>query len=74
MAEALKILGADAPEHLADTARIRLEHRRASLEEIGRMSEPPLPKDSVAGRLRRLLALADSRAAAEAGPHLVSAG
>jgi len=33
---------------------------RYRLEELGRLAEPPLSKDAVAGRLRRLLALADS--------------
>ena len=42
---------------------LRLEHRQASLEELGALAEPPLTKDAVAGRIRRLLALADRRAA-----------
>src|SRR5487761_276291 len=60
---ALEILGAEAPEHLAVAGRLRLEHRQASLEELGALAEPPLTKDAVAGRIRRLLALADRRAA-----------
>src|SRR5487761_790132 len=60
---ALEILGAEAPEHLAIAGRLRLEHRQASLEELGALAEPPLTKDAVAGRIRRLLALADRRAA-----------
>jgi hypothetical protein len=43
--------------------RLRLEHRQASLEELGALADPPLTKDAVAGRIRRLLALADRRAA-----------
>jgi DNA-binding protein WhiA len=59
VAEALAILGDDAPTHLVETGRLRIERRNASLEELGRASDPPLTKDSVAGRLRRLLALAE---------------
>ncbi len=59
---ALEILGENAPEHLALAGRLRLEHRQASLEELGALADPPLTKDAVAGRIRRLLALADRRA------------
>ena len=40
-----------------------LEHTQASLEELGQLADPPMTKDAVAGRIRRLLALADKRAA-----------
>ena len=40
-----------------------LEHKQASLEELGALSDPPMTKDAVAGRIRRLLAMADKRAA-----------
>lgn len=56
---ALEALGPDAPEHLAYTGQLRITHRSASLEELGQLAEPPMTKDAVAGRLRRLLALAD---------------
>ncbi|MEH0842301.1 DNA-binding protein WhiA [Micromonospora sp. CPCC 205711] len=59
---ALEILAEDAPNHLTDAGRLRLEHRQASLEELGALAEPPLTKDAIAGRIRRLLALADKRA------------
>jgi hypothetical protein len=59
---AMTILGDDAPEHLLAAGRLRLEHAQASLEELGTLAEPPLTKDAVAGRIRRLLALADKRA------------
>ncbi|WP_062951001.1 DNA-binding protein WhiA [Brachybacterium sp. sponge] len=59
---ALEILGEDVPEHLQAAGRLRLEHRQASLEELGRLADPPLTKDAVAGRIRRLLATADKRA------------
>lgn len=60
---ALEILGDEVPDHLLAAGQLRLEHRQASLEELGRMHEPPLTKDAVAGRIRRLLATADKVAA-----------
>jgi cell division protein WhiA len=59
---AMEILGDDAPEHLLQAGRLRLEHKQASLEELGALSEPAMTKDAVAGRIRRLLAMADKRA------------
>jgi DNA-binding protein WhiA len=59
---ALEILGEDIPEHLAAAGQLRLEHSQASLEELGQLADPPLTKDAVAGRIRRLLAMADKRA------------
>ena len=59
---ALEILGDEAPEHLIEAGRLRIKHRQASLEELGQSAEPPLTKDAIAGRIRRLLALADKRA------------
>ena len=41
---------------------MRLTHREASLEELGAFAVPPLTKDAIAGRIRRLLATADRRA------------
>jgi len=60
---ALEILGDDVPDHLAIAGRLRLDHKQASLEELGALSEPPMTKDAIAGRIRRLLAMADKRAA-----------
>lgn len=60
---AMEILGDDVPEHLAEAGYLRVEHRHASLEELGRLAEPQMTKDAVAGRIRRLLSLADKRAA-----------
>jgi hypothetical protein len=60
---ALEILGDDAPEHLRGAGRLRLANRQASLEELGQLADPPLTKDAIAGRIRRLLAMADRRAA-----------
>jgi cell division protein WhiA len=59
---ALEILAEEAPDHLAAAGRLRLEHRQASLEELGQLADPPLTKDAIAGRIRRLLAMADKRA------------
>ena len=65
---ALEILGSDAPEHLTVAGRLRIEHRQASLEELGQLANPPLTKDAIAGRIRRLLAMADKRAREEGVP------
>lgn len=59
---AFEILGDDVPEHLLQAGKLRVEHKQASLEELGQLSDPPLTKDAVAGRIRRLLAMADKRA------------
>ena len=59
---ALEILGDEVPEHLAHAGRLRLEHKQASLEELGQLSQPTMTKDAVAGRIRRLLAMADKKA------------
>ncbi|AEF40336.1 DNA-binding protein WhiA [Hoyosella subflava] len=59
---ALEILGDEAPEHLAAAGRLRIKHRQSSLEELGQLADPPLTKDAVAGRIRRLLSMADRRA------------
>jgi len=59
---ALQILGEAAPGHLVSAGHLRLEHRQASLEELGALADPPLTKDAIAGRIRRLLAMADKRA------------
>ncbi|MEO9138107.1 MAG: DNA-binding protein WhiA [Jatrophihabitans sp.] len=59
---ALEVLGEDAPDHLLQAGRLRLEHKQASLEELGALSDPVMTKDAVAGRIRRLLAMADKRA------------
>src|SRR5690349_5132531 len=60
---ALELLGEEVPEHLAAAGQLRMQHKQASLEELGALADPPLTKDAVAGRIRRLLAMADKRAA-----------
>jgi DNA-binding protein WhiA len=59
----MEILGDDIPEHLRAAGQLRVEHKQASLEELGQLADPPMTKDAVAGRIRRLLAMADKRAA-----------
>lgn len=59
---AMRILGDDVPEHLAEAGQLRVQHRHASLEELGRLADPQMTKDAVAGRIRRLLTMADKRA------------
>lgn len=59
---ALKILGTDVPDHLRMAGNLRVEHRQASLEELGQLHDPVLTKDAIAGRIRRLLAMADKHA------------
>ncbi len=59
---AFDILGDEVPEHLREAGQLRILHRDASLEELGRLATPPLTKDAVAGRIRRLLATADKKA------------
>src|SRR5262249_44563381 len=59
---ALEILGDTVPDHLAAAGKLRIEHRQASLEELGRLADPPMTKDAVAGRIRRLLSMAGRKA------------
>lgn len=56
---AFAILGDDVPEHLREAGELRIKFKQASLEELGKHTDPPLTKDAVAGRIRRLLAMAD---------------
>ncbi|MGZ8770038.1 MAG: DNA-binding protein WhiA [Aeromicrobium sp.] len=59
---ALEILGDEVPDHLRMAGNLRVEHRQASLEELGQLHDPVLTKDAIAGRIRRLLAMADKHA------------
>jgi DNA-binding protein WhiA len=59
---ALEILDGDVPEHLRYAGALRLSFRDASLDELGHHADPPMTKDAVAGRIRRLLAMADKKA------------
>ncbi|KAA8724317.1 DNA-binding protein WhiA [Corynebacterium spheniscorum] len=70
---AMEILGEDVPDHLAEAGELRVHHRQASLEELGRLADPPMTKDAVAGRIRRLLSMADRRAEELGVPDTTSA-
>jgi DNA-binding protein WhiA len=59
---ALEILDGDVPQHLQYAGELRLRFRDSSLDELGHHADPPMTKDAVAGRIRRLLAMADKRA------------
>ena len=59
---ALEILGDSVQPHLRDAGLLRLKYRKASLDELGAKADPPLTKDAIAGRIRRLLTNADKRA------------
>lgn len=59
---ALEILGTDIPDHLRYAGELRLKFKDASLDELGHHANPPMTKDAVAGRIRRLLAMADKKA------------
>jgi len=62
VARALEILAEDVPDHLKYAGELRLQHKQASLDELGHLSDPPMTKDAIAGRIRRLLAMADKKA------------
>lgn len=59
---ALELLDDHVPDHLRYAGELRLNHRDASLDELGHFADPPMTKDAVAGRIRRLLAMADKHA------------
>jgi DNA-binding protein WhiA len=59
---AMEILGPDIPDHLKYAGELRLAHRESSLDELGHHADPPMTKDAIAGRIRRLLAMADKQA------------
>jgi DNA-binding protein WhiA len=66
---ALEILADEAPEppdHRPGSCR--LEHRQASLEELGALADPPLTKDAIAGRIRRCWPWPTSAPATSASP------
>ncbi|MGB3676065.1 MAG: DNA-binding protein WhiA, partial [Candidatus Nanopelagicales bacterium] len=65
---ALEILGDTAPPELAAAGALRLAHPHEGLTGLGRLAEPQLSKDAVAGRIRRLINVADRDAAARGIP------
>lgn len=58
VSHAFEVLGDDIPDNLLMAGKLRLQHTGASLEELGHLADPPITKDAVAGRIRRLLQLA----------------
>jgi DNA-binding protein WhiA len=63
IARAFEILEDDEmPTQIKDAGTLRLEHKDVSLEELGKIAVPPISKDAIAGRIRRLLSLADKKA------------
>ena len=57
---ALATLGTQLiPPELAQAGQLRLRHPQASLSELAALADPPLTKDTIGGRLRRLIALAE---------------
>ncbi|HHT41730.1 MAG TPA: DNA-binding protein WhiA [Actinomyces sp.] len=65
---AFEILDDEIPDHLREAGELRVKHGEASLEELGKLASPPLTKDAIAGRIRRLLAIADKKAHEEGIP------
>lgn len=59
---AFEVLGDDIPQNLRDAGQLRIQHKDASLEQLGQLADPPISKDAIAGRIRRLLQLADRTA------------
>lgn len=59
VAAALNMVGASIADEVAVVAKLRIAHPAESMAELGRRCDPPLSKNTVAGRLRRLLEAAD---------------
>ena len=60
---ALEILGDDVPDHLRERRHAAAGAQAGLPGGAGRScADPPLTKDAIAGRIRRLLAMADKRA------------
>jgi hypothetical protein len=57
--ETLARAGVDVPDALAHAGRLRLAHPDLGLADLAASADPSLSKDALAGRLRRLLTLAD---------------
>lgn len=53
--KALRVLGKRARQRMAEAGKLRLALPNATLAELGALADPPLSKDAIAGRLRRLL-------------------
>ena len=59
---AFRILGDEIPQNLRDAGQLRIQHKDASLRQLGQLADPPISKDAIAGRIRRLSQLADRTA------------
>ena len=70
---ALVKLGDTVPDPRAAARKLRGEPRRASREALGRLADPVMTKDAVAGRIRRLLSMADRKAKTDGIPDTESA-
>ncbi len=57
------------PAEFADAARLRLQHPDATLTELGALSDPPVGKHTIAGRLRRFLHRAEKHTSATVPDH-----
>ena len=44
---AMEILGDDVPDHLKAAGMLRLEHKQASLEELGQLADPPMTRKAI---------------------------
>ena len=69
----MELLGEEVPDHLRVAGQLRMQHKQASLEELGQLHEPQLTKDAIAGRIRRLLSMADKKARQDGIPDTESA-
>jgi DNA-binding protein WhiA len=55
--DAFEKIGDKIPPNIKAVALMRLNHQDSNLEEIGKMFTPPLTKDAVASRIKRLMTL-----------------
>ena len=59
ISRALTILkGKNVNPNLIEAGQLRLKYPNATLSELGRLADPPISKDALAGRMRRLYKLA----------------
>ncbi|WP_226366996.1 DNA-binding protein WhiA [Pseudonocardia sp. ICBG162] len=58
---ALETLGKQVPDNLYEAGALRMKHPSLPLSELSRLATPPLTKDALAGRLRRLIQLAEKQ-------------
>ena len=63
---AFEVLGDNIPDNLRQAGQLRIDHVDKSLEELGKIAEPQITKDAIAGRTRRLLQLAEKTEKARA--------